>query len=284
MFIDLGRWGDNHMNEDQLNVEVFAYGRPFLTNSGRWRYTTSDPIAPWMPWARYFKTTASYNCVLVDGFLQINGDADGYMKVYEKYDYAEGWFDTGFGIDVADIDEQELKDKGIAQKKIKKLDATHSRKVIFVKKPVLSEAEGPDFWIVRDEVFAKGEHEAEQVWHYYDGDLKQNGDAWVTQFDDANLILQTIGQNMVVPTYYKGSDDPIAGWHCPYYDIKRPAPELRLKQTGNDKIVFHTLLFPVQGKVDTFPTFEVTDGGYKVSFAVNTWIIKAPSVGEWKLV
>ncbi|MCP4428935.1 MAG: hypothetical protein GY803_31000, partial [Chloroflexi bacterium] len=275
MFLDLGRWGDNHMNEDQLNIEVFAKGRPFLTNCGRWRYTTSDPTAPWMPWARYFKTTASYNCVLVDDFLQINGDADGYMKVYEKYDYAEGWFDEGFGIDVADIDEKELKDKGVTQKKIKKLDAKHIRKVMFVK---------PDFWILRDEVFAGGEHRAEQVWHYYDGDLQQKGDAWVTQFDNANLVLQTMGQNGIAPTYYKGSDDPIAGWHCTYYDAKRPAPELRLKQEGTDNIVFHTLLFPVKGSVNALPIFEVADSGYNVTFAGNTWTIKAPSVGEWKLV
>ena len=31
-----------------VETEVFAYGRPFLTNCGRWRYTTSDPTAPWM--------------------------------------------------------------------------------------------------------------------------------------------------------------------------------------------------------------------------------------------
>jgi hypothetical protein len=228
-----------------------------------------------MPWARYFKTTASYNSVLIDDFLQNDGDADGYMKVYEKYDYAEGWFDAGFGIDVADIDEKELKDKGITQRKIKKLDATHTRKVMFVK---------PDFWILRDEIEADGAHNAEQVWHYYDGDLKQEGYAWLTQFDDANLVLQTVGQNTVVPTYYKGSDEPIAGWHCPYYDIKRPAPELRLKQQGTDKIVFHTLLFPVQGKVDILPEFDFVDSSYTVSFAGNTWTIQAPSVGEWRLV
>jgi len=105
----------------------------------------------------------------------------------------------------------------------------------------------------------------------------------VTQFDDANLVLQTIGQNGIAPTYYKGSEEPIAGWHCPYYDIRRPAPELRLKQEGTDKIVFNTLLFPVQGKTETLPTFEVFDSGYNVTFTGNTWTIKAPSVGEWRL-
>ena len=65
---------------------------------------------------------------------------------------------------------------------------------------------------------------------------------------------------------------------------KSSFPELRLKQQGTDKIVFHTLLFPVQGTVDVLPMFEVTDSGYKVSFAGNTWTIQAPSIGEWGLV
>ena len=68
LFMDMGRWGDNHMNEDQLHVEVYALRRNFLCGCGRWRYTTSDPGASWMRKARYFKTTAAYNTVLVDGY------------------------------------------------------------------------------------------------------------------------------------------------------------------------------------------------------------------------
>jgi len=264
LFFDMGRWGENHMNEDQLNIEVFAYGRPFLTNCGRWRYTTS-PDAPWMSWARYFKTTRSYNSVLIDGYNQVNGDADGFMNAYDNYDYAEGWFDAGYGVDVSAIDEKELKEKGITQKKTCRVSGVeHTRKIIFVK---------PVFWIVRDEVTGSGGYKAEQIWHYYDGNLNKEGNVWVTQFDDANLIVQTIGKNDIKATYYKGSEDPIAGWHCPYYDIKRPAPELRFEQKGIDSIIFHTLIFPIKGKPETLPQFEVTNNGYKVSFGSTEWTV-----------
>ena len=79
LYFDMGPWGDNHMNQDQLAIEVSAKGRHFLINGGKWRYTTSDPDADWMPLAKYFKATASYNCVLVNGYGQIFGDAEGRM-------------------------------------------------------------------------------------------------------------------------------------------------------------------------------------------------------------
>ena len=34
LYFDLGPWGDNHMNQDQLSIEVSAKGRHFLINGG----------------------------------------------------------------------------------------------------------------------------------------------------------------------------------------------------------------------------------------------------------
>lgn len=276
LFFDMGRWGDNHMNEDQLNIEVSALGRKFLVNCGRWRYTTS-PNAPWMPWAKYFKRTASYNSVLVDGYDQVAADADGYMKVYEKYDFAEGIFTAGYGEEATEADEQLLKEKGVSHGKVTRVDgATHKRQIIFVK---------PGFWVLRDTISAAGEHQAEQIWHYYDGDVQADarGEYMVTAFEDANLLMCTIGNNQVESQVFKGSEELMRGWHCPYYDQMRPAPELSYKQKGQDEIVFHTLIFPVKGKVNEVPTFTVTQSGYKVSYQGKSWEIIAPMLGEWKL-
>jgi len=106
LYFDMGSWGDNHMNQDQLSVEIHAAGRNFLVNGGKWRYTTSDPDADWMPMAKYFKTTAACNCVLVNGYGQVFGDAAGHMVSHPNYDYAEGIFKEGFGEEVPGRDEK----------------------------------------------------------------------------------------------------------------------------------------------------------------------------------
>lgn len=84
------------MNDDQLNLEVSAYGRNLLVNSGRWRYTTSPGI-DWLDKAEYFKSTAAYNSVLCDGMNQVHGDADGEMRIAADSDYACGTFCAGYG-------------------------------------------------------------------------------------------------------------------------------------------------------------------------------------------
>lgn len=276
LFFDLGRWGDNHMNEDQLNIEVSAFGRKFLVNCGRWRYTTS-PNAPWMPWAKYFKTTAAYNSVLVDDYNQIAADAEGFMVIHDQHDFAEGIFSAGYGEEAGPKNEKLFKEKGVSHGKICRVDnVTHKRQIIFVK---------PDFWVLRDTITGSGEHKAEQIWHYYDGDVgfDASGKFMVTNFDDANLILCSKGNNQVEAQVYKGSEDPIRGWHCPYYDIKRPAPEVSYQQTGKEQIIFHTLIFPVKEKPQQMPDFIVTDFGYRVTYQGQSWEIEAPEAGEWKL-
>jgi hypothetical protein len=272
---DMGRWGDNHMNEDQLNVEVSAYGRKFLVNCGRWRYTTS-PDAPWMPWAKYFKRTAAYNSVRVDGYDQVAADADGFLKVYPDYDFAEGIFEAGYGEEATAADEKLLKEKGVGHGKVTRVGGvTHKRQIFFAK---------PDFWVLRDTVSGAGEHEAEQIWHFYDGELRPlpGGGFLATDFDDANLIIGSFGGGKVEAQVFMGSEDPIRGWHCPYYDQLRPAPELSYRQWGTGQIVFHTLIFPVRGKVTDQPKLEVTKEGYRIEFQGKLWEIIAPELGEWR--
>src|SRR5690554_827010 len=277
LFFDMGSWGDNHMNEDQLNVEVSAWGRKFLTNCGRWRYTTSPGI-PWKTKAMYFKTTAAYNSVLVNGYGQMPGDATGGMKIYDDYDFAWGMFDAGYGEEEDGVDEKLLRERGLTgQKACRVKGVTHKRQIIFVK---------PDFWLLRDIITGAGVHRAEQVWHYYDGDLRQlpGGLFTATSFDEANLLVGSLGNNRVENMVFKGSEDPFRGWHCPDYDQRRPAPELSYSQRGEEKIIFHTLLFPVPGRVSCIPDFTVTEFGYSVTYQGKTRRVDAPEEGEWKLI
>jgi hypothetical protein len=276
LYFDMGPWGDNHMNQDQLSVEVFAKGRHFLVNGGKWRYTTSNPDADWMPMAKYFKATASYNAVLVNGYGQMFGDAEGRMVTAPAYDYADGSFKVGFGEEVPGIDETLLRTRGLATRMENRLpQVSHRRQVFFAK---------PDAWIIRDTVHGPGLHHAEQVWHFLEGPLRalnEENTIWCTDFEDANLILVSEGK----ASQFEGQKDPIfAGWHCPYYNQLRPAPELRFRQDGTREIVFHTLLLPVTGKVTSAPAFEVRPEAYHIHHDNLSITVRAPSKADWFLV
>ncbi len=281
LYFDMGAWGDNHMNQDQLSVEIYAKGRHFLVNGGKWRYTTSDPDAEWMGLAKYFKNTPSYNCVLVNGYEQIFGDARGNMISGKDFDYADGIFDAGFGEEGPGRDEKLFRERGLSTLMVNRLpEVSHRRQVMFVK---------PNFWIVRDTVSGVGVEKAEQLWHFYDGAIAPvevvDDPAWSTNFDDSNLIIRTLGTSSVSAQSYEGQKEPfIAGWHCPYYDVIRPAPELRFTQEAKDEIVFHTLLAPVSGKVDTSPGFKFENGCYHVELGGESYTIDTSDESLWTIV
>jgi len=275
LYFDMGPWGDNHMNQDQLSIEVSAQGRHFLVNGGKWRYTTSDPGAEWMPLAKYFKTTASYNCVLVNGYGQMFGDAEGKMVVKDTHDYADGRFTAGFGEEVPGTDENLLRTRGLATLMENRLpDVAHRRQVFFIK---------PWGWVLRDTIEGPGLTHAEQLWHFLEGPVKSlntERTAWSTDFDDHNLLLLSTGHT----TVYEGQREPFfAGWHCPYYDQLRPAPELRFRQEDGKRIVFHTLLLPVTGRVSSIPDFRIMKNGYKIEWENKRFHIHAPSDSDWFL-
>lgn len=267
LFFDMGRWGDNHMNEDQLNIELSCFGRNILNNCGRWRYTTSPDVS-WLDEARYFKTTASYNSLIIDGYSQQPGDAEGYMKITDHYDYAEGVFSGGYGTKDYPA-KQEVGESVTSSYKIE--DVTHKRKVIFIK---------PFFYFVVDEITCKDSHEAELIFHYRTGELAKAEGSFYTQFDQGNLILKTISDNDIQTEIYSGSKDPFRGWHCPYYDQIEPAPELSLKQKGNGEMVFNTLLFPVKGKIDEIPEYSVEDSVHSVTYNKTSYQITIGDLGD----
>ena len=279
LYFDMGAWGDNHMTQDQLAVEVSAGGRHFLINGGKWRYTTSDPEADWMPLAKYFRSTASCNCVLVNGYGQVFGDAQGRMVTSAAFDYADGFFAAGFGEEVPGRDEELFRERGLSTRMENRLpEVTHRRQVFFAR---------PHFWIVRDTVTGPGVTRVDQLWHFFEGpvrSLDETGAAWATDFPDSNLIVQTVGDRCEGACLYEGRKEPFfAGWHCPYYDQLRPAPELRFTVRRASPVVLHTLLFPVDGPVRDVPQFDYSAGSCIVRHAGVEFRIHAPIDGDWSL-
>lgn len=279
LYFDMGRWGDNHMNQDQLAIEVSAKGRHFLINGGKWRDTTADPDAEWMGLAKYFKATASCNSVLVNGYGQIYGDAEGTMNVSYKYDYADGRFNAGFGEDVPGRDEKLFRERGLSTLMENRLPGvTHRRQVFFAR---------PHGWVVRDTIEGPGLKSAGQLWHFYEGSIAPvagNEQAWATQFSDSNLLVLTKASGPQSAAVYEGQKEPFfAGWHCPSENVIRPAPELRFTQKGSEKLVFHTLLWPCSGPVKKIPIFDIGASSYKIVDGLTTIRIKASNDAGWRL-
>jgi hypothetical protein len=274
LFFDMGRWGDNHMNEDQLNIEVSAYGRNILINSGRWRYTTSPDVS-WLAEARYFKTTAAYNSVLVDGYSQLPADAQGHMEIHDSYDYAEGIFEGGYGLTDCDKDFVNFEKGGDVESIQEIKGVTHKRQVVFVK---------PMFWIVKDTIITEVEREAEVIFHLRQGELLYKDKAYMTNFDDANLFIKTLAEGELETKIYSGSKEPFRGWHCPYYDQIEAAPELSIKQKGQKEIIFNTLLFPIEGPVKEMPQYVVEGNTHRVRYNQMQYEIELTESGVLKLL
>ncbi len=62
--LDGGPPGAAHCHEDALNVEFFAFGKPFIVDPGITGYMHDD-------WTAYYRRTASHNTVLVNGAGQM---------------------------------------------------------------------------------------------------------------------------------------------------------------------------------------------------------------------
>lgn len=277
-FFDMGDWGTNHMNEDQLCFELSAYGRNLLVNSGRWRYTTS-PCVQWLAQAQYFKTTAAYNSVTCNNLCQMPENASGKMNITDNYDYACGKFSGGYGEDSLNDDEEMLKTKGLTGKKICTVpNATHVREIFFAK---------PDFFIIRDRISGKDVKSAQQIWHTACDNAFVNKNIAYSNYNDANFIIIQLTE--VKTDTYCGSLKPFKGWHCPKYDDLQKSIEIVYEQATTEEIIFETLIYPINDKVDpnNLPHFskKSTDETtiYEVSFNGKCKKIAAYD-GDWRLL
>ena len=98
---EAGPFGYGHQHEDKLGIVIFAYGKDLLVEGGSYAYDASK-------WRRYVLASAAHNVVLVDGQGQARGGQprqnyvtdkplDLAFRSNERYDYARGIYDEGFG-------------------------------------------------------------------------------------------------------------------------------------------------------------------------------------------
>jgi hypothetical protein len=130
------RAGGGHSHPDDLNLDIYGYGRYLLSDPGNGgSYDSSNPSAAWSA-----GSTIAHNTIVIDGDNQARG---GGIKSHmgatanRVFDHVDAWTETY------------LKARRVY------------RRVLFVR---------PSYWIVSDYIRAtEGEHTYDQAWHPEEG-------------------------------------------------------------------------------------------------------------------
>ena len=238
LFLKSSRPGTGHRTEDANSIQVTAFGRTMLIDSGPTNYTHTFAHA-------YMPNSFAHNTVVVDGLSQVRGSGEGkdYSKpikalwhTSENFDLAEGIFRQGYG-------EGKGKDG-----KPKVSDVVHNRKVIFLRKEGL--------WIVIDELKSKGEHTYSQIWNfahlYKEGEVEidADGQRLVTKDPDGpNVALYQFGtQNFAYEKFYGRKKPTPRGWYKQDHRATPvPAVDVHANWKGKGNQTLVTLIEPMRG-------------------------------------
>ncbi len=246
MITDAGPFGSSHGHEDKLSFELFAFGRPFIVESGTYTYVRNK-------WRKYFTSSFAHNTIVVDGRSQIrfpdqelwvNAPPETLANQWistDAFDYLEAHYDGGYG----SVKEDVL--SGIV----------HTRRWLFVK---------PDYWIIWDVVEGEGEHKLEQLfhfWHEANVEILGENEIRASYSGGPAMSVHVLGEKQGRLTAVRGQDSPVQGWVSSEYGKKMPASSVRVTRQGVLPISFVTILAPSElGQPDErVESVQVTAGG-----------------------
>jgi len=264
LLFDAGPYGGPHGHEDKLSIEVFAFGQPFIVDSGSYTYEKTDPFRT------YFVGSQGHNSLLVDGKSQIRRWRNKNMRpkvVAGKY----GTWISRSGFDYVSSNYSDGYSTYSLKKPAKPIiidDVVHTRRILFVK---------PDYWIIVDEVQAARSHDYQLLFHTPPEILPTTFEnkkvVLTTKSKAASLYLIPSSPETVDVHYLKGSKNPIQGWYSVDHHRKTPSAAVIFEKKNNSATVFATLIYPVhsgQANDDVrFEPIEVT-GGSGIAFNVIT--------------
>lgn len=266
LFFNAGPFGGPHGHEDKLNIEVCAYGQPFLVDPGNFTYDAGHRFRP------YFVSSAAHNVVLVDGGSQIRGwtETNRHPKTARgdyalwvsrpELDYACAAYDEGFaGYRLRQPPDADLVD-----------DVVHTRHVVFVK---------PDYWLVVDRLDAREPHDYDLLFQAWP-DLSAQpgaGDRVTLRAgpDGPRLHLIPVPHADRTLRIVEGSEEPVQGWYSPGYNQAVPAATIVYTHRRSGPTTLATLLYPVskddmQGDEDVSVEAVPLDEGDGLAYAVTT--------------
>jgi hypothetical protein len=264
LLFDCGPFGGPHGHEDKLSIEVFAYGQPFVVDSGSYTYDKRDPFRT------YFVGSQGHNTVLVDYQSQIRRwqkehlhpkTAEGNFATWisrPEFDYVASTYGEGYSHYSMDKpDDQKINN-----------DVVHTRHVLFVK---------PDYWLIVDDLQTVDCHDYQLLFHTPPGVMaKVEGINCVVldrETEASGLYLLPAYPADLTVTCATGSEDPIQGWYSLDHRHKTASTAVIFEQKNVASTVFVTLLYPYPSRkgadaVGIEPLHVV--GGNAVAFLVTT--------------
>lgn len=279
MIVDAGLFGSSHGHEDKLSFELFAFGKPFIIESGTYTYVYNR-------WHQYFESSFAHNTIVVDNRSQLrHADEKNWVSSppqkqpniwisNQNFDYLESRYDEGYGNRKEDVL------KGII----------HTRRILFVK---------PDYWILWDVVDGAGSHSAELLFHFApetEVEIASGKNIRVNYPDGPALLISNLAEELAL-TKFIGEEDPIQGWISLEYGSKMPAPAVGVESRGELPRVFISVLYPAKQaaqidnlRIETLP-FTIDGEQHDASQAValkiqsrrsNDYILIAPGLGGEK--
>jgi hypothetical protein len=264
LLFDAGPYGGPHGHEDKLSIELFAFGQPFVVDSGSYTYEAADPFRA------YFVGSQGHNTVLVDGLSQIRRwqkanmnpkPATGEYATWVNqadFDYVAATYSDGYSFYSL------WKPK---EAKILK-DVAHTRRILFAK---------PDYWVMVDELQASNPHNYQLLFHAPPELVARVGsDNKVilgTTSEAACLYLIPADPQNIKVGWLTGSENPIQGWYSVDHHHKTPSTVVIYERENSLSTVMTTLLYPCpageNGDEVRIESLEVS-GGEGQAFVVTT--------------
>ncbi|WP_110933000.1 alginate lyase family protein [Paenibacillus bouchesdurhonensis] len=232
-----------HGHDDLLHVSLFANGREFLIDPGRYTYMETEE-------RQYFMESLQHNTLSVDGqtistyvsswrWAEVARPMDRYWSSGSDYDYVQAGHDGYWRLD----------------------QPVHVlRQVLFVK---------PDYWIMIDTCRSNGEHEYKIPFHFAEGiqlTIQEDGMIHADDGQDGTGLS-------IIPLVPVRTEQGVS-WVSRNYNEKTPAAKASFTQKGEGFTKFVTLLYPNPGgemKLPVIQELEVLDSyGHPVSSDLAT--------------
>jgi Heparinase II/III-like protein. len=257
-FFDIGPWGTGHQHNDKLHISVFAYGRDFLVDGGRFAYR--GEVAD--KFRKYATGSASHNVVLVDGKGQDAGIPktekpldESLYAVTTGYDYGSGTFDKFSGIEGK---------------------FSHTRAMIYVR---------GKFWVVADHLTTDRPRQIKTLWHWHPQNkvrLSLQSGVVSTNNEKGNLQIVPVEIPGLKITAVKGQEKAeIQGWYSKEYNTYEPNTTTIYSSQLKSDDTFVWILWPSESKLPAVTAKVISKDDHSATIRIaeaesGTWEIVIP--------
>lgn len=212
----LKKLGCGHGHDNLLHFTIFANGKDYLVDSGRYSYVNNE-------WRDYFKNNKSHNTLGVDNIT--------------NSDYSDSWINTF-----------EARSQGVYTKLVSNYDYAEAENTAYKRlaDPVSMKRRmlylKPNVWLIFDSFSANGTHTYSQYFNFPNSNVQVQDKGLTTTYQDNNLRIQPINKLEIK------LDD---SWYSPEYNLKKESKraEFYLNTKGFTSFI-SVLYFPNQTKLN----------------------------------